>query len=53
MILIVLVFLGLSNWITASVYLFVGVMFSELVLYPDQTISVRPNLHLWRLMAKS
>ena len=44
--------LGFSNWIIASVFRLVGVMPSELILYPKHVISVRPNSHLCKLMAR-
>ena len=44
--------LGFCHWIIASVFHFGGLMPSELILYPNQVISVRPNWHLCKLMAR-
>ena len=43
---------GFSSWMMASVFSFVGVIPSELILYPNQTIYVSPISHLCRLIAR-
>ena len=44
--------LRLSKWMMTSVFLFVGVVPSELILHPSKFILVSQNSYLWRLMAK-
>ena len=43
---------GCSNKIIAFVFLLVVVVPSELILYPSQVISVKPNSHLCRVLAR-
>ena len=43
---------GLSSWMMASLFRFVCVMPSELILYPNHAFSVSPKSHLCRLIAK-